>query len=89
MLLRRLQRKGCRLDPIPLNVLLCLKAAERRLSIEQITAALNANDSPADLWTPETVEAELRRLSAVALGDGSVVPLVSRDADGTWAPVGV
>lgn len=89
VLVRQIHRKGCRLDPIQRHILLCLKAAGRRLTTEELTAILNRDSGQAGHWTTEAVEVELARLSAVPLRDGSVVSLVSRDADGTWAPAGV
>lgn len=84
----RLRRKGARLGPIPLHVLMCLRASPRRLSAAEVAHRLNAasDDRP---WTVDEAERELVGLQSVPLGDGSVASLVSRDADGRWATAGV
>lgn len=79
-------KKGVVLDPLRFKVLATLK------TVGPCTSAALADLvdlGSAGALSPAAVEAELESLTKVRLKDGTVVPLVAKDADGNWGTAGV
>jgi hypothetical protein len=88
-LLHRVVRKGARLNPLQVQILLALKASAGGIELSQLVEKLNANLSGNDEWTRHDVLAELGALEKVQLLDGTVAAFVTKDANDLYTAAGV
>lgn len=85
-LIRQVMRKGARLNPLQVKVLLTLKREANGATAAEL-AQLLSNDQ--EKWTETEALADLTALTEVAISDGTVEALVQHDHELRWRVAGL
>jgi hypothetical protein len=89
MLVSNASRKGTVLDPIKIQILLCLKTCTDGCTEERLAEKMNAIAPTYPPWTPDRVRPHLEMLERTRVRDGNVVALTEKAGDGRWSACGV